>query len=86
MRIWRQPGGQRIATPRSIGPLSSLVSCLVLSHEATLRLPIHSIDLGSRTLKVMMIIMLLSLSIRVTVAPLCLLAKQHLYALLSYSM
>lgn len=50
MRIWRRLGGQRMATPRWIGLLSSLVSCLVLFHEATLRLPTPSTDLESHIL------------------------------------
>lgn len=50
MRIWKRPGGQRMAMPRPIGLLSSLVSCLVLSRAATLRLPIPSIDLVNRIL------------------------------------
>lgn len=47
MRSWRRPAGQQMATQRLTGLLSSLVSCLVLSHAATLRLPIPSIDLES---------------------------------------
>jgi hypothetical protein len=82
MRIWRRSSGHQTATPRSIGLPSSPASCSVLSHGAMLRLPTPSIGRGSRTLRFMMIIILLSLSIRVTESALCLLAEQDLYALL----